>query len=262
MPTPPPPALLGGKYVCKGPKDAIKDPARVRMRVICVPQAGMGAWAFHDWQAAMPAEVEVLPVEPPGRNSRMVDPKPTSMSELVADLIPGLNDYGAFDKPYVLVGHSLGAWCASAALALPRAFAHAPLHAYARALPAVGRLEAFQCRPAVLPCLIGRVAFELCAAQMRSGGRLPSLLVVSGCRAPHLSALEHDNDTVQPAISKLAEDDFWTHFERRYGRNPDLAEPFVKQMVTPLLRADFGIVRLARLQEPTHPIKPPDVHAR
>ena len=31
-------------------------------------------------------------------------------------------------------------------------------------------------------------------------------------------------------------------FERRYGRNPDLADDLIKEMVVDLLRADHGIV--------------------
>ena len=34
-----------------------------------------------------------------------------------------------------------------------------------------------------------------------------------------------------PSISKLPADEFWQHFERRYGVNPDLDEPMVKTMV-------------------------------
>ena len=91
-----------------GPGDALADRSKIRLRIICVPQAGMGAWAFHGWQKAMPPGIEVLPVEPPGRNSRMNEPKPTSMGELVRGLATGLQVFGAFDLPYVLFGHSLG----------------------------------------------------------------------------------------------------------------------------------------------------------
>ena len=184
--------------ICKDSRDTLRDASRVALRVICVPQAGMGAWAFHGWQAQMPAGVEVLPVEMPGRNSRMGEPKPESMEILVADLCEGLRGAGAFDLPYVLLGHSLGAW----------------------------------------------VAFELCASQLRDRRRAPSLLIVSGARPPHLSALEHDADRSQPAISHLPDAEFWAHFERRYGRNPDLDDPsgMVKSFVAPLLRADFKIL--------------------
>ena len=216
MPPPKAPA------VCVGPKDVIRDRSRIRLRVICVPQAGMGAWAYHEWQDKMPPEVEVLPVEPPGRNSRMMDPKPTTMGEMVSGLAAGLANYGAFDMPYVLLGHSLGAWCV--------------LH---KCYAASSSLT----RPWTLSSC--RVAFELCMAQKRSGGRLPSLLIVSGIRAPHLYGLDHDADRVQPSISQLPDVEFWTHFERRYGVNPDLEDAMVKGMVIPLLRADFGIVSVA-----------------
>ena len=51
------------RVICKGPHDALETEAHITLRVICVPQAGMGAWAFHGWQAHMPAGVEVMPVE-------------------------------------------------------------------------------------------------------------------------------------------------------------------------------------------------------
>ena len=48
------------------------DPSRTRVHLVCIPQAGMGAWAFNGWQRSMPSGVEVLPVELPGRNSRLL----------------------------------------------------------------------------------------------------------------------------------------------------------------------------------------------
>ena len=183
--------------ICIDAKDRIVDRSRICVRAICVPQAGMGAWAFHSWQARLPPEVEVLPVELPGRNTRMTEPKPTSMDELVDGLVEALALGGAFELPYVLVGHSMGSW----------------------------------------------IVFELAAKlKLRAATRQPSLLIVSGMRPPHLSALEHDADTISPALSGLPAAEFWRHFERRYGRHPDLQQAEMKQYVLPLLRADFAIV--------------------
>lgn len=172
-----------GSAVCIGPLDKAQKP--VRLRVICIPQAGMGAWAFHGWQQHAPAGVELLPVEMPGRNSRMAEPKPETMGALVAGLADGLIEYGAFKRPYVLLGHSLGAW----------------------------------------------VAYELHAELERRGKKPPRLIIVSGNRPPHLYGDANDADRVMPSISKLPADEFWQHFERRYGVNPDLDEPMVKTMV-------------------------------
>ena len=35
---------------------------------------------------------------------------------------------------------------------------------------------------------------------------------------------------------------FWEHFERRYGKNPDLADVNVKAFAEPLIRDDFRLV--------------------
>ena len=182
-----------GPWVDQGPTST--DPSKVRMRVLAIPQAGMGAWAFHGWQAALPETVELLPVELPGRNSRMLEPKGQSMRQLVTALVDALTET-LRETPFVVFGHSLGAW----------------------------------------------VAYELVAELLRRKQAPPLLLVVSGVRPPHLSALENDADKISPGISHLDDKEFWSHFERRYGRNPDLADSNTQQFVLPLLRADFGIV--------------------
>ena len=99
-----------GPWVDQGPTSSI-DHTKVRMRVLAVPQAGMGAWAFHGWQASLPETVELLPVELPGRNSRMLEPKGQSMRQLVTALVDALAET-LREKPFVVFGHSLGAWMA------------------------------------------------------------------------------------------------------------------------------------------------------
>ena len=98
-----------GPWVDQGPTSI--DHTKVRMRVLAVPQAGMGAWAFHGWQAALPETVELLPVELPGRNSRMLEPKGQSMRQLVTALVDALSNT-LREKLFVVFGHSLGAWMA------------------------------------------------------------------------------------------------------------------------------------------------------
>ena len=98
-----------GPWVDQGPTSI--DPTKVRMRVLAIPQAGMGAWAFHGWQAALPETVELLPVELPGRNSRMLEPKGQSLRQLVTALVDALS-HTLNELPFVVFGHSLGAWMA------------------------------------------------------------------------------------------------------------------------------------------------------
>ncbi|KAH8068638.1 dodecanoyl-[acyl-carrier-protein] hydrolase [Aureococcus anophagefferens] len=62
-----------GKWVDQGLSAKAVSPMHVKVRVLAIPQAGMGAWAFHGWQEKLPKSVEMLPVELPGRNSRMLE---------------------------------------------------------------------------------------------------------------------------------------------------------------------------------------------
>lgn len=194
-----------GKWVDQG-MDKFGKPVKiegagVKLRVLAIPQAGMGAWAFHGWQERLPASIEMLPVELPGRNSRMAEDKGQSLGELVNGIVDALE--GTLRaKPFVVLGHSLGAW----------------------------------------------MAFEVCAElYRRPGAPRPLGLVVSGCRAPHLHRPEdHDVDSISPRLAGLpggtAPGSFWDRFDARYGRNPDLASPSVKDYVEPLLRSDFEIL--------------------
>ena len=175
-------------------------PLRAQVRVLAIPQAGMGAWAFHGWQEKLPKSVEMLPVELPGRNSRMLEEKGASMFELVGDLVTALSPH-LENKPFVVLGHSLGAW----------------------------------------------MAFEVCNELERRHGPKPLCLFVSGCRAPQLhEPMANDADRVAPCIAGLpagsGPGSFWAHFERRYGKNPDLASDSIKEYVEPLLRSDFKIL--------------------
>jgi medium-chain acyl-[acyl-carrier-protein] hydrolase len=52
-------------------------------------QAGMGAWAFHSWQRHLPS-VSLLPVELPGRNTRLREPCYTDLCTLAKDAVTAL----------------------------------------------------------------------------------------------------------------------------------------------------------------------------
>jgi medium-chain acyl-[acyl-carrier-protein] hydrolase len=81
-----------------------------RIRLICYPHAGGGASAFMPWRRILPPEIELCPVEPPGRGSRHREPLLRRVTDAAESLAEGLRPL--LDKPYLLVGHSLGGFVA------------------------------------------------------------------------------------------------------------------------------------------------------
>jgi surfactin synthase thioesterase subunit len=77
------------------------------LRLFCFPHAGGGASVFADWQASLGPRIAALPVQLPGRERRVHEPRFTDMGALVADLDRQLDPY--LDQPCVFYGHSMGA---------------------------------------------------------------------------------------------------------------------------------------------------------
>ena len=79
-----------------------------RARVFCFPYAGGTSAIFDPLRVELPRDVELFAFEPPGRQSRQGEPLIRSMDQLLAPLVR----HGAslFDRPYLLLGHSLGSW--------------------------------------------------------------------------------------------------------------------------------------------------------
>lgn len=78
-----------------------------RLRLICFPYAGGNATLFSSWARAMPAEIELCAIQPPGRMSRSKESFSRSVDEMVESLTPQLIPY--LDKPFAMFGHCLGA---------------------------------------------------------------------------------------------------------------------------------------------------------
>jgi surfactin synthase thioesterase subunit len=79
----------------------------LRLRLFCFPYAGAGALIFRTWPDGLPADVEVCPVQLPGRGTRMRERPFTQLSPLVEALAEAL--VPLLDKPFAFFGHSLGA---------------------------------------------------------------------------------------------------------------------------------------------------------
>lgn len=87
-------------------------PVDGRLRLFCFHHAGGSAGAFGSWQAGLGAEVSVLPVQLPGREGRIDEPRFRDLDTLVTDLRAHLGDY--LRLPYAFYGHSMGALVAYA----------------------------------------------------------------------------------------------------------------------------------------------------
>lgn len=79
-------------------------------RIICLPHAGGGAAVFYRWQTDLPKHIELLPIALAGREARIDEPPVACMSTLVEKIANELAMH--LDRPYALVGHSMGAWIA------------------------------------------------------------------------------------------------------------------------------------------------------
>jgi len=83
---------------------------QAKIRLICFPFAGGSASYFHNWQAILPDQIELLAIELPGRASRIREPFIKNGKELI-DQLEKLDDLYQ-DKPFAFFGHSMGAYIA------------------------------------------------------------------------------------------------------------------------------------------------------
>lgn len=78
-----------------------------RLKLFCLPYAGGGASIFRLWSRSLPAQVEVVPVQYPGREGRIME-KPFDRVELLVDALLAAIRPQLDDKPFAFFGHSLG----------------------------------------------------------------------------------------------------------------------------------------------------------
>ncbi len=83
------------------------DPARARLTLICLPCAGGSAAMYAPWAPLLPADLSIAAVRLPGREARLAEPAFDHMDPFVAAFLPTLRRLA--QRPYALVGHSMGA---------------------------------------------------------------------------------------------------------------------------------------------------------
>jgi medium-chain acyl-[acyl-carrier-protein] hydrolase len=85
----------------------VRPPHTPGIRLFCFPHAGAGGFAYREWGRLLPPAIQVLPVLPPGRETRLRETSYTSIEPYVEDLATALAP--ELRAPYALFGHSLGA---------------------------------------------------------------------------------------------------------------------------------------------------------
>ncbi|MYW00681.1 thioesterase [Streptomyces sp. SID3343] len=75
-------------------------------RIFCLPFSGSGASAFSAWPAVLD-DVEVCPVQFPGRENRMAEPHYGTYEDLADGLVEALTPF--LDRPFAFFGHCAGA---------------------------------------------------------------------------------------------------------------------------------------------------------
>lgn len=78
-----------------------------QLRLFCFPYAGGGAGVFRDWHHHLPDFVELICIQPPGRETRFKDTLISDLNVYVAQLSESIPEY--LDLPYIFFGHSVGA---------------------------------------------------------------------------------------------------------------------------------------------------------
>lgn len=76
------------------------------MRLFCFPYASGRALIYRSWLNSFPIHIEVVPVELPGRGTRISEPLFRRLSPLLSSLTAAMEPY--LDRPFALFGHSLG----------------------------------------------------------------------------------------------------------------------------------------------------------
>lgn len=89
---------------------AFKANPKAGVRLICFPYAGGTAMVYRSWAQRLPAEVEVLAVQLPGRASRMQEPLHFDLPRLIEAMAPVLAPH--LEAPFAFFGHSMGAMIA------------------------------------------------------------------------------------------------------------------------------------------------------
>ncbi len=77
-----------------------------KINVFCLPYAGGSKYSFWCYQRHVRANLNLVPIELPGRGSRMEEPLMDDIHRVVEDVLQQIA--GLLHQPYAIYGHSMG----------------------------------------------------------------------------------------------------------------------------------------------------------
>ncbi len=83
-----------------------KPNAQARLRLFCFPYAGGAASVFRGWPEHLAPDIELFPIQLPGRENRIGEPLFRRLDLLVTRLTEVLLPF--MDRPFAFYGHSMG----------------------------------------------------------------------------------------------------------------------------------------------------------
>lgn len=81
-----------------------------KIQLICFPYAGGSSAIFNAWDKVLSEYIEVVPIELSGRGQRFGEALYKDFEELIEDVYSEVSKVIKSDTPYVLFGHSMGAF--------------------------------------------------------------------------------------------------------------------------------------------------------
>ncbi len=84
-----------------------RDTANCTMKMICFPHAGGSAQDYKKWLDYLPADVDLIVAQMPGRAERIQEKLCCNFDELISHFLEEVEPF--LDRHYFLLGHSLGA---------------------------------------------------------------------------------------------------------------------------------------------------------
>ncbi|MCL2934744.1 MAG: alpha/beta fold hydrolase, partial [Trichodesmium sp. MAG_R03] len=117
-----------------------KPKPNASIRLFCFHNLGGSASMYRQWSDALPPEIEVLPIQLPGREQRLQEQPFTDFASLIEILADFLSPY--LDKPFAFFGHSMGSYIAfELACVLEEQYNLKPIHLFLSGLPPLSENE-------------------------------------------------------------------------------------------------------------------------